>query len=277
MEIFKYYDENGLLALRELQLKVTPPNEFHDPFEMSPLVRTADPKALAGSMAKKFLTEPKQFERHRSWFPHCKSFRDFQKHGRANMGKMIAIFEANVRRFDRETEQEMLEFISAKYGVVCFTSDPVQPLMWAHYGASHKGMVIGYEATDPLFTKSSFLRVDYEHERAVHDPLKSPNQDDVEIFVRRKSWDWRYEKESRLVLHLAQTIRRHIGGRICYFRPIRPSSITSVTFGLRAGAALKKEIWELLRKPEFSHITAWKIVQNDVMFEFGRLKAEFGR
>jgi hypothetical protein len=55
---FKYCNETGVLILKNLQLKVTPPNEFNDPFEFSPVVRNPNPKAHAEKAVKRILTEP---------------------------------------------------------------------------------------------------------------------------------------------------------------------------------------------------------------------------
>ena len=62
MALYQYSGEHGNLVLQNLQLKVTPPNEFNDPFEMSPIIKCADPKAYAVGMAKKALLDPSFFE-----------------------------------------------------------------------------------------------------------------------------------------------------------------------------------------------------------------------
>jgi len=34
--VFKYCDARGVSILQDLELKITPPNEFNDPFEFRP-------------------------------------------------------------------------------------------------------------------------------------------------------------------------------------------------------------------------------------------------
>ena len=36
MILYKYAGESGLRILEDLRLKITPPNEFNDPFEVTP-------------------------------------------------------------------------------------------------------------------------------------------------------------------------------------------------------------------------------------------------
>src|SRR5271169_2550932 len=45
MILYKYVDEFGLKILEDLRLKITPPNEFNDPFEITPNTKRARPLA----------------------------------------------------------------------------------------------------------------------------------------------------------------------------------------------------------------------------------------
>jgi hypothetical protein len=45
MILYKYADDSGIRILEDLRLKVTPPNEFNDPFEITPNTRRARPLA----------------------------------------------------------------------------------------------------------------------------------------------------------------------------------------------------------------------------------------
>jgi hypothetical protein len=76
MGYFKYCDKSGLLVLKNLQVKVTPPNEFNDPFEFSPVVRNPNPKAHAQKTVKEILKDPRFFEENRLQFPAAKNFRE---------------------------------------------------------------------------------------------------------------------------------------------------------------------------------------------------------
>src|SRR5277367_5949384 len=49
MILYKYAGDSGLKILEDLRLKVTPPNEFNDPFEITPNSRRA--RSLAEMLA----------------------------------------------------------------------------------------------------------------------------------------------------------------------------------------------------------------------------------
>jgi hypothetical protein len=128
MGYFKYCGASGLLVLKNLQIKVTPPNEFNDPFEFSPVVRNPNPKAYAEKTVKQVLTEPKFFEANRLSLLQFRNFREFQKFARANMAKVISMLEADTPKLDKTLD--VLNTISQIHGLICFSADPLQPLMW---------------------------------------------------------------------------------------------------------------------------------------------------
>lgn len=46
---------------------------------------------------------------------------------------------------------------SKKYASLSLTTNPLNPLMWAHYGASHTGLVIGFDVDDAGFNDDGFV------------------------------------------------------------------------------------------------------------------------
>jgi len=95
MGYFKDCGESGLLVLKNHQLKVTPPNEFNDPFEFSPVVCNPNPKEYAEKTVRKVITEPTFFEANRLAFSHLKNFQEFQTFARANIALMVNMLEAD--------------------------------------------------------------------------------------------------------------------------------------------------------------------------------------
>ena len=268
MGLFKYRGESGLLVLKNLELKATPPNDFNDPFEFSPVVRTKDPKAYAKQEAKEVVVDPKFFNANRIHFPQCKNFREFQVFARANMGKMISLLETQSSKLDAELE--VLDTLSQKFGVICFSGDPLQPLMWAHYGSSHKGLVLEFDQTDPVFNHASFLKVDYNAARAEYDPGSEPNRDVVELLARRKSLDWSYEQEYRLILELKNARRQKNNDQVMYLFQIEPHLLKSVTIGLRAKNSVRDEVLALASKPPLKHLKVFQVDVDKNEFKLNR-------
>ena len=109
-------------------------------------------------------------------------------------------------------------------GILCMTKDPLNPLMWAHYGQHHTGFVIGYDLRDPIFgdqidsvfdasSGQIFFTPEYEISDAKNASLRAlqlavestsePFTEEIKQVLRHiflmKQECWRYEKETRIV------------------------------------------------------------------------------
>jgi hypothetical protein len=51
---------------------------------------------------------------------------------------------------------KIIEDLRKRVCVLCFTRSNVNPLMWAHYGDSHKGFVVEYDVDDKFLTSSEY-------------------------------------------------------------------------------------------------------------------------
>ena len=117
-----------------------------------------------------------------------------------------------------------------KVGILCMTKNPLNPLMWSHYGVSHSGFVIGYDVNDPILgpQRDSVFnihngKVFYSHEfkidNASDHALKAvqwltSGMDDsrtsqIEEILRHillmKQEFWSYEEEIRIIKLLWST------------------------------------------------------------------------
>ncbi|MGB0085712.1 MAG: DUF2971 domain-containing protein [Rhodomicrobiaceae bacterium] len=50
-----------------------------------------------------------------------------------------------------DIELNCLGLLKEAIGVLSMTLNPLNPLMWSHYAEEHRGIVIGYDITDPIF------------------------------------------------------------------------------------------------------------------------------
>jgi hypothetical protein len=271
MPLFKYCGVSGAMVLKNLEIKATPPNEFNDPFEFSPVVRTDDPKARARRDAERVVTHPAFFELNRGSFQHCGTFAEFQKFARENIGKVQAMLEAATPQLDTHFQSEVLDTLSRKFGVVCFSADPTDPLMWGHYAASHTGLVIEFDANDALFNNPSFLKVDYLLDRVYYNPSDGANEAAVAAFARRKSPHWSYEQESRLIIDLSLT-RKVAGTPPVFLFSIKPELLKSVTLGLRSSAAIRAEVLALASAPPLQHMDVFQMEADAKEFKLHRKK-----
>jgi len=85
-------------------------------------------------------------------------------------------------------------------GICCFTNDPVNKLMWAHYGQSDTGIVVGFHIPPYSFHLKDFfmMKVLYEEERSFIDYFnRSTAVFPLWAFVKNN--EWAYENEIRAV------------------------------------------------------------------------------
>ncbi|CAH6972588.1 conserved hypothetical protein [Vibrio chagasii] len=111
---------------------------------------------------------------------------------------------------------------SRNYGVLSLTRQPLNPLMWAHYGDEHQGVVIGFDAKLAGFTDEDTCVIPCQYGEIVYSATKPHknlptlsseelmsigngikfNSDSFNLVKRAflyKSIEWSYEEEVRVV------------------------------------------------------------------------------
>ena len=134
-------------------------------------------------------------------------------------------------------EQTIGQTIDQRYGISCFSEQPANLLLWAHYADAHAGLVIGFDTTHPEFSKlGRVFPIEY---RATRPTLKpSTSRATALASLNVKSRDWRYEKEWRLITELSSCTEK----RGVYLKSFSPSLIQIVILGLRASPQLRKSV-----------------------------------
>lgn len=121
-----------------------------------------------------------------------------------------------------------------RFGIFSMTESISQPLMWAHYGCSHKGIALVFR--HPLAENSlgGFpIRYQDEYPRST---LAPEGIEIIHVFVKGRAWE--YEKEWRLVL----------GNRARQWLDIPPASLVGVVFGIRTAQRTYDYVFELARQ-----------------------------
>ncbi len=89
------------------------------------------------------------------------------------------------------------ETIADKVGLLCFSNDWRNPVLWGHYADRHRGVCLGFEVTDEAITAVKYVGRRFSLRP---DPLKTsgaPDQDSVLKLMLTKYVHWRYERELR--------------------------------------------------------------------------------
>jgi hypothetical protein len=141
---------------------------------------------------------------------------------------------------DGETllKQLTIEVISS-VGYYCMTTKPDNLLMWAHYGDSHKGVCLKFDILKDLETFLVPIPVDYNEQYMDYDMLNS----NLLSILRRKSPDWRYEDEYRIIKTDHQGLWE-----------IKPDCLVEIIFGCRTSEEDKNEIKNLATASGFTNV-----------------------
>jgi hypothetical protein len=107
----------------------------------------------------------------------------------------------------RQLAQPINTKINQNVGVLSLSELADDGLMWAHYGQSSTGFVVGFDSENPFFHQRRSQTDEFGYLRKVHYVEQRPNVDfsntsSLEWFqVKAQLWD--YEKEWRIVLPLS--------------------------------------------------------------------------
>jgi hypothetical protein len=233
--IYKYFGKYGVQAVEDFELKVTPPNEFNDLFECTPrpstkaLSRQEFDKIIDSEAGKKALKEAllKSEKRRRA-------FAKFDNRDRLYDQFVADSLRAGIRQPICET---LLHLISKYFGLICFCEDPQHLLMWSHYSDGHKGIVIGFDPSK--LNLRAIDPVSYMPRRVeLNPPFQIEDRGKMKAIIMSKSDLWKYEREYRVMLILADLKKRTLkNGAIGYFRAFPPASIVKVILGFRCSFA----------------------------------------
>lgn len=148
----------------------------------------------------------------------------------AGIDKKIKFFFEDQDELD-DTESNSIDIRSSyerglrngldQFGIISLTEDPYNLLMWSHYAAEHKGLIIAISCDDSTFeyhdlltescgiSKTAPTRVTYSN---VRPGIEMPDTAIYEYFEHNfhshfamtKGNDWIYEKEHRYLLRLSE-------------------------------------------------------------------------
>lgn len=145
-------------------------------------------------------------------------------------------------------------------GVLSLTEDPLQLLMWSHYGDEHRGVVVELDISHPAIrpdsngrdTYSGIKKVTYSKDKVFGIPML----DTIIDVLSRKSLEWEYEREWRLIrtLNLTRKITPDV-----FVVDFNLSAVKSVYLGARFPAERLEEMTQLLKANGGSHIKLWKV------------------
>lgn len=227
MIAYKYLHPSRTNILAERLIRFTQAAALNDPFETTPNMRELE----------------QSFRRHAIRMIEAANLSPLDYvNARSQVGERINKHIAELNRRN-----------NSDYAILSLSKVPNSLLMWAHYCDSHRGFVIGFDASHAFFTTRQFKRfstleeVHYSDERPV---MPAPvewdgSQEQIERVLSEhdlaeqifytKSQDWQYEQELRMIAnpHIANRRDQTQEGQHIYLYQFPAECVKQVIFGAR--------------------------------------------
>ena len=225
MTRYKYYGSLGysgapranLRAITDFELYYANPSQFNDPFDCLPIINNKDTEVIRRQVINTLRTQPKALELIFTRKPELREKTDEE------------IIEALVIEQTEITGSEKYNrALYDNFKILCLTRDPINILMWSHYGNSHKGFALEFTLNPDLPVDGNLYpaRVQYEPDRLDTEKIDSKND-----ILHYKNPVWSYEKEDRIVLSGKGGCKKY-----------HPELLTSVIFGACVDKKIEAEV-----------------------------------
>ncbi len=250
--VYKYLSPERRSYLSNELLRFSQPDALNDPFELLPTIT----KEQAARIVETYILAPKP----KPIFSGSRSERRAAERANASADRKV------VRHLKEKSDLIREKFfddarknLNSKIGILSLSRRWDSALMWSHYTNSHTGFCVGFKRSHPTFNhKGNPLdptkmvnSVEYSDQR-VPVSLVQGKPIDMKV-IYRKSTDWSYEQEERVVALLTDADNRVAASPydICLFK-VPHESISDITLGLRASPDLVTEVTELGAKVGFA-------------------------
>jgi hypothetical protein len=181
--------------------------------------------------------------------------------------------EAEIQEYAQREAARFRERLYLDYLILSLAKRNNNLLMWAHYAACHQGLVFGFDENHRFFRStgltSGLLPVEYSKERFVLPKAQDWKDDtDVQPAFLRKSSDWAYEEEMRVLARSRGTSSLIKGpqGAAIYLFGFGKDSVREVIFGIQTEEAVKKEVIDLVNT-HYPHVKLFQSKLNDNSFD----------
>jgi|GEM_PF-6739760 len=283
MELYKYVNSDRIDILLKGKIRFSQPSVWNDPFESKPYYKDHRPRKL-------------------NFFELLHKFQE------TNIVPTKELEEYEKER-KRITRDDIYKFIHENIIGLSLTEDKDNLLMWAHYASNHSGFVIEFDTKHNFFhgndkylfkvecnemrpevETNEFASLIVEIVNHIENNKKIPEEYLSKISrVFRKSTDWIYEKEWRLITTSNKAInyaefkddidvinlggdkdlnRGLIGDDYLAFLEIPISSIKAIYCGNKMKSSKIRKLFFLTKyNPIFSHIKLMRAEIDDILYK----------
>lgn len=104
----------------------------------------------------------------------------------------------------RNAMRQTVAGLNQKYGLICFSKNWSNPLLWSHYANRHRGICLGFDVPRSYLSEITYI------DKRIKAQLNNMDSHDIEKWDEKmmKKWlnskliDWKYEAEIRAYVSL---------------------------------------------------------------------------
>jgi Protein of unknown function (DUF2971) len=245
--LYKYVPPERVDILENQKIAFTPPQRFNDPFDIHPTFKIIRNRAYARREAKRMTGGHFHF-----YFPDLPPAegqhlaRQMKRQLREGIFRELVGHKETAEKHARLKQQEFVRAINKFCGVLSLTSNPRSLLMWAHYAASHSGLLLEFDHASTHFKQLGFpVAVHYSPKRPTYDDRKREGHWCALV----KSSEWAYENEFRIVRSLQHCEHAKKGGSgIIHLAPLPRQAIKSVYMGVNMTEDCRKRVSRAIQR-----------------------------
>ncbi|WP_097303259.1 DUF2971 domain-containing protein [Pseudomonas chlororaphis] len=234
MLVYKYMPSARFFE--NLKFRFTPAEDLNDPRELTPEIRLRDPQSYASDIIQRNI--------HSAYLQNLISHPELSPD--IVWKRLLLATHNHMQNFDAEKKvleiyEMFMRVTNRNIGILSLTTDPLNELMWAHYGSSHSGYVVGLDAESSFFRPKSgepklcgeLMNVAYTDTTPV--VYVDPGKLDIpkDIFFT-KTTKWAYENEWRMIKHLENSDEVvESGGKMIHLFEVSEEAIKEVIIGAK--------------------------------------------
>ena len=145
-------------------------------------------------------------------------------------------------------------------GLLCFSRNWDNLLLWSHYGASHTGLCLGFDIPDSSARRTGDMEVRYQPNLLQVNKPEDVTYDLANLLLRTKHESWSYEQEVRIFVRLDDPPDAD-GLRWCDFGP--NLELKEVVAGAQCAPADLKALAGLLKNYPSIIECSWAYMRQD--------------
>lgn len=166
----------------------------------------------------------------------------------------------------REAFDEFVDRLDKQFGMISYSGEMADPVIWSHYADKHKGIALQF---DHLLVEE-LLPIAYCHALPTFDVtgfLKNGSDANYTLSILkmaygRKSPSWAYEKEYRVHFNLATQCKEESG---IFYKAIPDYFLKRVILGVRCTA--KREVEQALAEGGLADVEIVQARMSDTSYE----------